>query len=86
MVLVRLSTVDDSTLIDPSDMRVCDMYTLILPWCLRSMEESVVNEVVIDYATSIARFAEQEDKGNIARIVISFSKSHFEQKTSRQPG
>ena len=50
------------------------------------MGESVVNEVAIDYATSIARFAEQEDKGNIARIVISFSKSHFEQKTSRPPG
>ena len=54
MVLVRLSTADDSTLIDPSDMRVCDMYTLILPWCLRSTEESVVSEVFIDYATSIA--------------------------------
>ena len=80
MILNRLSAVDDSTLIDPSGMRVRDMYTLILPWCLRSMEENVVDEVVIDYATSIARFAEQEDKGNIARIMTSFAKSRFRTK------
>ncbi|KAI5120892.1 hypothetical protein M0805_002992 [Coniferiporia weirii] len=79
-VLKRLSDIDDSTLVDPSGNRVRDMYTLILPWCLRSMEENTMDDVVVDYAIRVSQFAEEEDRPSITRIMVSFAKSRFRTK------
>ncbi|KAH8116120.1 cell morphogenesis N-terminal-domain-containing protein [Phellopilus nigrolimitatus] len=79
-VLKRLSEIEDSTLIDSSGNRVRDMYTLILPWCLRSMEENKMDDLIVDYANNVSRFAEDEDRSSIARIMTSFARSRFRTK------
>ncbi|KAL5476804.1 TAO3 [Sanghuangporus weigelae] len=79
-ILKRLSDVEDSALIDPSGSRVRDMYTLILPWCLQSMEESSKDELVVEFSNNIAKFAEDEDRSSLSRIMTSFAKSRFRTK------
>lgn len=79
-VLQRLSKVEEPTLIDDSGHRVRDMYTLILPWCLRCMEENIMDELVAEYASDTASLAEMEDRPSIARIMTSFVKSRFRTK------
>ena len=79
-ILKRLSEVEDSTLIDPSGNRVRDLYTLILPWCLQSMEGNSKDDFIIDFANNIAKFAEDEDRPSLARIMTSFAKSRFRTK------
>lgn len=79
-VLRRLSDFDDARLIDASGNRLRDMYTLILPWCLRAMEENSMDDLVVGIAQNVHRLAEEEDKPNIARIMLSFIKSRFRTK------
>ncbi|THH08171.1 hypothetical protein EW145_g2882 [Phellinidium pouzarii] len=79
-VLSMLSEINDSTLVDSSGNRVRDMYTLILPWCLKAMEENTMDAFVINYANIVSRFAEEEDRPSIARIMTSFAKSRFRTK------
>ena len=79
-VLQRLSNIEDCRLIDSSGNRLRDMYTLILPWCLRAMEDNKVEGSIIDFACNIANFAETEERPSIARIMTSFAKSRFRTK------
>lgn len=79
-LLQKLSKIVDPSLIDSSGNRVRDMYTLILPWCLRCMEENAMDESVAQYANETATLAEEEERSSIARIMISFAKSRFRTK------
>lgn len=76
-VLKRLSGMEDSRLIDPSGNRLRDLYTLILPWCLRAMEDNKVEGPIVEFAANISAFAEAEERPSIARIMTSFAKSRF---------
>ncbi|EJD05495.1 uncharacterized protein FOMMEDRAFT_26405 [Fomitiporia mediterranea MF3/22] len=79
-ILQRLSEVKDAALVDPSGNRVRDMYTLILPWCLQSMEDNSRDDLIVALANSIAAFAEDEDRPSISRIMTSFAKCRFRTK------
>ena len=72
-----LAKIDDSRLIDPSDGRVRDLYTVSLPWCLHAMASESHDESLQDFATDIARLADQEGRTSISRIMTSFVKNRF---------
>ncbi|TFK86780.1 hypothetical protein K466DRAFT_663499 [Polyporus arcularius HHB13444] len=79
-VLQRLTKVKDSRLIDPSEGRVRDLYTLSLPWCLHAMTEDNKDETLQEFALNISKLAEEEERPSIERIMISFAKSRFRTK------
>ncbi|KAH9933118.1 cell morphogenesis N-terminal-domain-containing protein [Epithele typhae] len=76
-LLQRLTKIEDSRLIDPSEGRVRDLYTLCLPWCLHAMAEDIKDESLQEFALNISRLAEAEERPSIERIMISFAKSRF---------
>lgn len=79
-VLNRFAKMENSTLLDSSGNRLRDMYTLVLPWCLRLMEENKTDSLITSYAENISRLAELEECHSIARIMTSFIKSRFRTK------
>ncbi|KAL7279899.1 hypothetical protein ACG7TL_006308 [Trametes sanguinea] len=79
-LLQRLAKVQDSRLIDPTEGRVRDLYTLSLPWCLRAMSEDIKDEALQDFALNISRLAEEEERPSIERIMTSFAKGRFRTK------
>ncbi|KAI0356441.1 hypothetical protein OH77DRAFT_1588913 [Trametes cingulata] len=79
-LLQRLTKVDDSRLIDPSEGRVRDLYTLSLPWCLRAMADDLKDESLQEFAMHISRLAEEEERPSIQRIMTSFAKARFRTK------
>jgi hypothetical protein len=76
----RLTGYRNSQLIASPKDRVRDVYTLILPWCLRAMEIESCDEALIEFANQIAELAEEEERPSIARIMTSFAKSRFRTK------
>ncbi|KAI8986099.1 cell morphogenesis N-terminal-domain-containing protein [Trametes punicea] len=79
-LIQRLTKVDDPRLIDPSEGRVRDLYTLSLPWCLRAMSEDIKDESLQEFALNISRLAEEEERPSIERIMTSFAKGRFRTK------
>lgn len=79
-LLQQLSKVADSRLIDPSEGRVRDLYTISLPWCLRAMNDDLYDEALEEFALNIARLADEEERPSITRIMTSFAKRRFRTK------
>ena len=79
-LLQKLAKVDDSRMIDPSEGRVRDLYTLSLPWCLHAMTEDIKDEALQEFALNISRLAEAEERPSIERIMTSFAKGRFRTK------
>ncbi|EAU81493.2 hypothetical protein CC1G_05323 [Coprinopsis cinerea okayama7 len=74
-VLQSLAQFREARVIDPTDGRLRDLYTASLPWCLHAMDNQDTSLSV--FAERIAALAQVEGKNSIARIMTSFSKSHF---------
>ncbi|KAI0754921.1 cell morphogenesis N-terminal-domain-containing protein [Daedaleopsis nitida] len=79
-LLKRLTKIHDSRLIDPSEGRVRDLYTLSLPWCLHAMTEDIKDESLQEFALNISHLAEEEERPSIERIMTSFAKARFRTK------
>lgn len=79
-LLRRLTTINDDQLVDPSEDRVRDLYTLVLPWCLRDMTSNNRDINLQEFAERIGQLAELEDRPSIGRIMVSFAKSRFRTK------
>lgn len=79
-ILRVLAKVEDDRLIDPSDGRVRDLYTLSLPWCLHAMTADTQDEALKEFAENIGILAEDEGRQSIHKIMISFAKGHFRTK------
>ncbi|EED84948.1 predicted protein [Postia placenta Mad-698-R] len=79
-VLRRLSGISDARLVDASEGRVRDLYTLSLPLCLHSMASGPPDDISQDFALSIGRLAEEEERPSIDRIMTSFAKGRFRTK------
>ncbi|KAJ7273302.1 cell morphogenesis N-terminal-domain-containing protein [Mycena rebaudengoi] len=77
-ILRTLAKVQDERLIDPTEGRVRDLYTLALPWCLHAMAPDTPNDPELkDFAEHISLLAEQEGRQSIQKIMNSFIKGHF---------
>ncbi|KAG7091886.1 hypothetical protein E1B28_008287 [Marasmius oreades] len=77
-LLQHLTFYRDSRLIDASDGRVRDLYTLSLPWCLYAMmPEQSVDESLRQFAENIGSLAKAEGRTSIHKIMTSFAKGHF---------
>ncbi|KAI0372230.1 hypothetical protein BV20DRAFT_964348 [Pilatotrama ljubarskyi] len=79
-LLQRLAKIGDARLIDPSEGRVRDLYTLSLPWCLHAMTEDSRDECLQEFALDISRLAEEEERPSVQRIMTSFAKGRFRTK------
>ncbi|KAF5391713.1 hypothetical protein D9757_001660 [Collybiopsis confluens] len=85
-VLQSLTQCKDARLVDSSDGRVRDLYTLSLPWCLHSMtaeklgEKSATDDTLRRFAEDIGELAKQEGRSSIHKIMTSFAKGHFRTK------
>ena len=79
-VLQPLSNIQHFILFDSSSNRLRDMYTLILPWCLRANGNNKIERSIIDFVCNITNFAETEKRTSIAQIMTSFAKSRFRAK------
>ncbi|KAI0694213.1 cell morphogenesis N-terminal-domain-containing protein [Cytidiella melzeri] len=79
-LLQQLSKVADNRLIDPSEGRVRDLYTISLPWCLRAMNDDTQDEALEELAMNIGRLADEEERPSITRIMTSFAKRRFRTK------
>lgn len=78
--LQQLARIADSRLIEPSERRICDLFTLSLPWCLHSMSSNSRDVSLDDFCTSIANLASHEGRDTISRIMTSFVKNRFRTK------
>ncbi|KAI6134790.1 cell morphogenesis N-terminal-domain-containing protein [Pisolithus croceorrhizus] len=78
--LQQLTRVADSRLIEPSERRLCELFTLSLPWCLRAMVSDSRDAALDEFCMCIARLAEQEGRDSIARVMTSFVKNRFRTK------
>lgn len=76
-ILQRLAKINDSRLIDPSEGRVRDLYTVSLPWCLHAMTLETQDQDLAAFAEDIGRLAKLEGRFSIQKIMTSFAKSHF---------
>ncbi|KAJ3788761.1 cell morphogenesis N-terminal-domain-containing protein [Lentinula aff. detonsa] len=85
-ILQSLTEYKDARIIDSSQGRVRDLYTLSLPWCLHSMivEKSGGDKFEDDalriFAENIGNLAKQEGRTSIHKIMTSFAKGHFRTK------
>ncbi|KIK63789.1 hypothetical protein GYMLUDRAFT_40866 [Collybiopsis luxurians FD-317 M1] len=84
-VLQSLTQYKDARLIDSSDGRVRDLYTLSLPWCLHSMTteksgEKSTDDALRRFAENIGELAKEEGRTSIHKIMTSFAKGHFRTK------
>ncbi|KAK2461035.1 hypothetical protein APHAL10511_006976 [Amanita phalloides] len=78
--LLRLSSVQDNRLIDPSTGRVRDLYTLLLPWCLHAMAYEKQDDALKEFAQNVSSLATKEGRPSIQRIMASFAKGSFRTK------
>ncbi|KAF8660761.1 hypothetical protein AX16_001555 [Volvariella volvacea WC 439] len=76
-LLFRLAKVKDDEIIDPSDGRVRDLYTLSLPWCLYNMTAENPDDRLKEFAQDIGALASLEGRQSITKIMNSFAKGHF---------
>ena len=74
-ILSILSRTMDNRLIDPSEGRLRDLYTICLPWCLQAMDNH--DNSMKDFAEAISVLATEEKRHSIHKIMTSFSKGHF---------
>ncbi len=79
-LLQQLSKVADARLIDPSEGRVRDLYTLSLPWCFHAMSVESNDEALQEFALNISHLADLEERPSITRIMTSFAKNRFRTK------
>jgi hypothetical protein len=79
-ILRRLAEFDDNELLDSSQGRLRDLFTVSLPWCLNVMDAESLSASAITFGEMLARLAENAGLSNLARIMISFSKSRFRTK------
>ena len=79
-LLKILAKFDDARLIDTSDGRVRDLYTVSLPWCLHAMATESQDGSLQEFAVNIGRLAQQEGRESISRIMTSFAKNRFRTK------
>jgi furry protein family len=79
-ILCRLAEFDDNELLGPGKGRLRDLFTVSLPWCLNAMDGESLTETAIDLGGKLARLAENANLPNLARIMVSFSKSRFRTK------
>ncbi|EGO03567.1 hypothetical protein SERLA73DRAFT_69422 [Serpula lacrymans var. lacrymans S7.3] len=75
-----LGSINDSRLIDSTEGRLRDLYTVSLPWCLHAMANDSHDESLNEFAYSIARLADREGRDSISRIMTSFVKNRFRTK------
>ncbi|KAJ7599265.1 cell morphogenesis N-terminal-domain-containing protein [Mycena floridula] len=77
-ILQTVTKFVDSTVIDASDGRVRDLYTLALPWCLHAMSaDNTPDDNLREFAENVGILAKQEGRHSIHKIMTSFAKSHF---------
>ncbi|KAH9477954.1 Cell morphogenesis protein PAG1 [Psilocybe cubensis] len=74
-VLSMLAKVQDGQLIDPSEGRLRDLYTVSLPWCLHAMDQP--ENTWKTFAEDIGALASKEKRHSIFKIMTSFAKGHF---------
>ncbi|PPQ93567.1 hypothetical protein CVT25_005559 [Psilocybe cyanescens] len=74
-VLASLAKVQDGQLIDPSEGRLRDLYTVSLPWCLHAMDQP--ENCLKTFAEDISMLASKEKRHSIYKIMTSFAKGHF---------
>ncbi|KDR72526.1 hypothetical protein GALMADRAFT_142849 [Galerina marginata CBS 339.88] len=74
-VLQTLVKVQDAQLIDASDGRLRDLYTVSLPWCLHAMDQP--ENLLKGFAEDIGVLASKEKRHSIHKIMTSFAKGHF---------
>ena len=74
-ILSVLARIMDNRLIDPSEGRIRDLYTVCLPWCLQAMDNH--DNSMKDVAEAISILATEEKRHSIHKIMTSFSKGHF---------
>ncbi len=79
-MLQKLAKVVDSNIIDPTQGRVRDLYTVALPWCYRSMTEDTSDPDLQAFAQDVGFLAEKEGRSSINRIMASFIKGRFRTK------
>ncbi|KAJ3881502.1 cell morphogenesis N-terminal-domain-containing protein [Lentinula edodes] len=85
-ILQSLSEFKDARIIDSSNGRVRDLYTLSLPWCLHSMitektgGDKATDDALRQFAENIGDLAKQEGRISIHKIMTSFAKGHFRTK------
>ncbi|GBE87331.1 hypothetical protein SCP_1100060 [Sparassis crispa] len=79
-LLQYLAKVDDPRLIDLSEGRVRDLYTLSLPWCLHAMNNDDKSQSLLEFALDVGRLANLEERPSIERIMTSFAKNRFRTK------
>ncbi|KAJ7219440.1 cell morphogenesis N-terminal-domain-containing protein [Mycena pura] len=79
MKIIRtLTKIQDERLIDPTDGRVRDLYTVALPLCLHAMNPDTPNDPALkEFAEDISVLAEQEGRQSIQKIMNSFVKGAF---------
>jgi hypothetical protein len=76
-LLRHLSKIQDGRLIEPSDARVRDLYTLLLPWCLRDLIADTSDNALQEFSLDVTRLAETEGRHTISRILTSYAKRRF---------
>ncbi|KAA1476636.1 hypothetical protein DENSPDRAFT_933178 [Dentipellis sp. KUC8613] len=79
-MLEHLAKVTDNRLIDSSEGRIRDLYTVSLPWCLKAMTDDATVAPLEEFADNIGQLAEDEGRASIARIMTSFIKGRFRTK------
>lgn len=79
-LLCRLVKVQDNRLIDPSEGRVRDLYTLALPYCLRDMVQDSNPDYLNEFALDLAVLAQEDGRSTIVRVMTSFAKRRFRTK------
>lgn len=80
-VLGHLTRFENGKIMDPTDGRLRDMYTMSLPWCLNAMASGDhSDDALLSLAENIGQLAKQEGRHSIHKIMTSFSRSHFRTK------
>lgn len=74
-LLQTLTKIQDGRLIDASECRLRDLYTVSLPWCLHAMDQP--ENPLKTFAEDIGSLAIQEKRHSIHKIMTSFAKGHF---------
>ncbi|KAF8962299.1 cell morphogenesis C-terminal-domain-containing protein [Flammula alnicola] len=74
-ILQTLVKIQDNRLIDPTEGRLRDVYTVSLPWCLHAMDQP--ENPLKGFAEDISVLASQEKRYSIQKIMNSFAKGHF---------
>lgn len=76
-ILQSLTKFTDGTVIDSTEGRVRDLYTVSLPWCLQAMSEGTPDDALREFAENLGGLAKREGRHSIHKIMTSFAKSHF---------